>query len=377
MTVVPTVLMTALEAALEGTGAAVVPGASAPGRPIPPGVAVVLTTSGSTSGTGRAVALSARALRASAVATHDRLGGPGQWLLALPIDHVAGLQVLVRSVVAGTRPVVAPAGHFDPRSLTALIRTMRTDVPRYLSLVPTQLVRTLAADAEAVRALRECTAVLVGGAATPAAVLEEARDRGVPVVNTYGMTETCGGCVYDGVPLEGVDVRVDEGGRIHLAGDVLAAGYLDDDDDDDDDGGAFVEHEGRRWFRTPDAGTFDAGTLHVLGRVDDVVVTGGVNVHPLDVERTLAAVETVGEMVVVGVPDQEWGQLLTAVVVPRTGRAAPTLTRLREAAGHGAHAPRALVVVGHLALRGPGKVDRRAAAALAAAALARGEGERY
>lgn len=403
--------------------------------PAPEGTAVVLRTSGSTTGTGRAVALSADALIHSAMATYEHLSGPGQWLLAIPADHIAGIQVLVRSILSGHDPVLAAPGRFDPGSLAVSIRSMRTDVPRYLSLVPTQLHRALAAGPGVTTALASCAAVLVGGAASSPELLDRARAAGIAVVSTYGMTETSGGCVYDGVPLEGVQVRVDAG-RVYIAGPVLATGYLDGssrgagagaraEGDHTDGSGApgaeggrgvdvggdthgladvdatakaggaavpspdepFVTIEGQRWLRTPDAGQWHQGRLHVLGRLDDVVVTGGMNVHPGPLERTLGALPEVGDVVVVGVPDAQWGHLLTAVVRPAgtttgSGRApVPDLARVRDvvrsAVGSGASLPRALVFLEEVPLRGPGKIDRIETARRAAAALVAGRGERH
>ena len=313
--------------------------------------------------------LSAAALRASARGTEDRLHGPGQWLLTLPPQHVAGIQVLARSVLAGTIPVCTDPGPFRPGALAEAIAQMRSDVPRYVSLVPTQLVRALRSES-AVEALRSCAAVLVGGAATPTAVLTSARERGIAVVTTYGMTETCGGCVYDGVPLPGAQVRLGEAGRVLLAGPMLAEGYLDHGPQ------PFTQIEGTRWLRTGDAGTLTDGVLTLAGLLDDVVVTGGVNVHPVAVEQELTRLAEVAEVCVVGVPDAEWGELLTAVVVPAAGQAVP-LERLRAATGNGPRAPRAVVTVASLPLRGPGKTDRHAVTELAAAQLAQGGGQRH
>ncbi|UNX54428.1 o-succinylbenzoate--CoA ligase [Georgenia sp. TF02-10] len=370
-------LLAALRRRLAGPGREVLlphaPGAAAPDvrarvrRPVPPGTAVVLATSGSTTGTGHLVALTAEALTASARATEARLAGPGQWLLALPAHHVAGLQVLVRSVLAGTDPVVLDTTDgFDPLRLAEAAGGLRTDRPGYLSLVPTQLVRVLDAGPAAVRPLRRLAAVLLGGAAATPALVERARAAGLPVVTTYGMTETGGGCVYDGTPLPGARVDVAADGRVLLGGPMLAAGYLDDGAAD---AAAFITRGGERWLLTADRGEVVDGRLRVLGRVDDVINTGGVKVSPAAVERVLGEV---GEAVVVGVPDPEWGQVVTAVLAAGP-RPAPPLAelraRVRRALGP-AHAPRALVVVPELPLRGPGKVDRLAAARLAAAALA-------
>ncbi|WP_298454593.1 o-succinylbenzoate--CoA ligase [uncultured Cellulomonas sp.] len=371
-------LADALRAALDGDGAAVqpVPDEGGPGpdpsgagaRGVPDDVAVVVRTSGST-GEPRGVMLSAAALRASAAATETRLGGPAQWLLTLPAHHVAGLQVVARSVLAGTRPVVAAPGTFRPDRFVADTARLTAD-RRYTSLVPTQLHRLLDDDAGRA-ALRRYDAVLLGGAATPAPLLDRARSAGIRVTTTYGMSETCGGCVYDGVPLDGVRVRLDPDDGILLTGPVLATGYLGRPDLDSR---TFVDVEAARWLRTHDLGRLDDGRLVVLGRVDDVLVTGGVKVAPSAVERVVAEVVGVGEVCVVGVADPEWGQAVVAVVVPSRGRRAPSPGQVREhvAATLGAPAaPRHLVVVDRLPLRGPGKVDRRGAAALAAARLDR------
>lgn len=335
-----------------------------PERPVPDGVALVLRTSGSRTGTGRPVALSRSAVLAGADATHARLGGPGRWLLALPPRHIAGVQVLARSLRAGIDPIVLDGGPFDPVALASALLGAPSDGPLYLSLVPTQLLRVLDAGDEAVAALTLCRAVLLGGAAAPEPLLARARAAGAPVVTTYGMTETCGGCVYDGVPLDGVSVAIAADGRIELGGPVVAEGYLDDGPQ------PFRGGAGTRWFTTSDLGDIDdGGRLRVLGRADDVLVSGGVNVHPAHVERLLG--ELAGEVLVVGVPDEEWGQLVTAVA---TGPA--TLRELRGAVGGGPDAPRALVRVQRIPTRGPGKPDRHAAATLAAAAVADGSAER-
>lgn len=363
-------LLAALRARLAGTGPAVRPIAPDRDDPtltepvVPVEVAVVLATSGSSTGTGRHVALDTSAVVASAEATHERLGGPGQWLACLPAHHVAGLQVLLRSVVAGTEPVLLDGTDgFRPERLAAAATTMRRDLPTYVSLVPTQLARLLTAGEDVLAAMRTFRAVLVGGAATPRPVLERARAAGVRVVTSYGMTETSGGCVYDGVPLRGVDVEIDDDGRVWIGGPVLARGYLDDDPT------AFVTRAGRRLLRTNDRGELVDGVLTVHGRLDDVILSGGLTVDAGAVERALLEDPRVDEAVVVGVPDEEWGALVTAVLPG----ASPSLAELRSLVGNRLgrpHAPRAVVVVPELPLRGPGKIDRRAAAVAAARLLA-------
>jgi len=359
-------VMAAVEAALGGEAPLelVAPDAgTASGPPLraPDGTALVLRTSGST-GEPRAVALGARALRASAEATARRLGGHGSWLLALPLEHVAGAQVAVRSVLAGTVPVVVEPP-FRPDRFVAGVARMG-DGRRLTSLVPTQLTRLLGDDA-AVDALRTFDAVLVGGAATPAPLLLALRDAGVRLVTTYGMTETCGGCVYDGVPLDGVEVRVDDDGRVLVAGDVLATGHVGRPDLDDE---AFEHLDGTRWLRTRDRARWEDGRLVVLGRLDDVLLTGGENVAPAAVEEVLATVPGVQESCVVGVPDDEWGQAVVALVVPAAVPPDVEAARdaVRERLGRAA-VPRRVHLVDALPARGPGKVDRAAAARLAAA----------
>lgn len=356
---------------------------------VPEAADVVLRTSGSTTGTGSLVAMSAAALAASARATHARLGGPGTWVLALPAHHVAGLQVLVRSVLAGTRPVVVDTSDgFRAADLAEGMRAARaqaapavdgSDGRVYVSLVPTQLLRVLA-DADAATALADADGVLLGGAAADPGLLERARTVGVRVLTTYGMSETGGGCVYDGLPLGGVSVSIegpdDEGvGRVVLAGPVLAEGYLAG-------GGAtsFRETapapgaaEPRHEVLTADRGrlvTAADGTtrLEVLGRVDDVIVTGGIKVEPRAVEEVLTRLDGVAQACVVGLPDARWGRRVVAAVVPETGRVLDRET-VREGARtllDGAHAPKRVVVLDALPVRGPGKVDRRAVAALLA-----------
>lgn len=368
---------------VDGTGPAVVPvgagpaqggtagtaGTAGPPAPdaaeVPDEVALVVPTSGST-GEARHVLLPAAALRASAAATAARLGGPGTWLLALPLTHVAGLQVVVRSVLAGTTPVVVDgAGGFRPDAFARAVAGLPGG-RRYTSLVPTQLHRLLD-DPAGADALRGFDAVLVGGAATPGPLLDRAREADVAVVRTFGASETCGGCVYDGVPLDGVRVRTDDDGHVLVTGPVLASGYLGRPDLD---APAFPVVDGERWWRSGDLGEVRDGRLRVLGRADDVLVTGGVKVAPAAVERALVELPGVREASVVGLPDDAWGQAVTAVVVVAPGSTAPTLDEVRRHVAErlGAEAaPRTVVVVPSLPLRGPGKIDRRAVAELAAA----------
>ncbi|MGW4207034.1 o-succinylbenzoate--CoA ligase [Lentzea sp. NPDC004789] len=305
-------------------------------------------TSGST-GEPKTVLLDAAALTTSAEATHERLGGPGTWLLALPTGHIAGIQVLVRSIVAGTTPGELDLSKgFRAMGFAQAARPVLDRPGRhYTALVPTQLSRLVVGEGPGLAALRQFDGVLIGGAATPPKLLEQARALGVQVVTTYGMSETAGGCVYDGEPLRDVSVRADD--VIEISGPVLALGYR-----------GSAEPFGE-WFRTGDLGRLRDGRLEVLGRADDVIVTGGEKVPPVLVERALATVGGVLEACVVGVPDDEWGQVVAAAVVARGDQ--PSLDELKAAVADTvgrAAVPKLVRFVHELPLRGPGKVDRTA-----------------
>jgi o-succinylbenzoate---CoA ligase len=316
--------------------------------------AVVIATSGST-GEPKGVELSARALLHSARASLDRVGAAegDRWLCCLPTTHIAGIQVLIRSLVAGTSPVVA--GRVD----TAL---MAESGCAHVSLVPTQLRRLLGGPGSGESTGRHQTAawaagyksVLLGGAAAPASLVAAARAAGVPVVTTYGMSETCGGCVYDGIPLDGVRVVTSDDGRIRIAGPVLFSRYRLRPDLTAAalDGG---------WFITSDLGAVDAsGLVTVRGRADDVINTGGEKVVAAEVTAALETCPGVREAVVVGRPDPEWGERVTAIVVPERGADAPTLDLLcrhvRERLPRYA-APRELVLLDALPMLPSGKPD--------------------
>jgi O-succinylbenzoic acid--CoA ligase len=323
--------------------------------------ALVIATSGTT-GDPKGVLLGASALRSSAKATHERLGGPGRWLLALPAHHIAGIQVLARSLTSGTTPAVADTteGFRADRFADAARSALRGAERCYTALVPTQLSRLLAEDGPALRALREFDAVLLGGAAAPATLLERAHEASVNIVTTYGMSETAGGCVYDGVPLGGTKVRIDSTpedhgtGVVHLSGPTLARGYRH--------GGEANAAFTAGWFRTCDVGRENNGRLEVVGRADDLIVTGGVNIAPAVVESILTEQHQVREACVVGIADPEWGQAVAAAIVPVDASEPPAVATLRaavrERAGAAA-APKQIAVLGEIPLRGPGKPDLR------------------
>lgn len=360
--------MAALEQVLHGKAPALVPiGADTDsstlealrvGDAIDDDVALVATTSGTT-GAPKGAMLTAAALAAGAVATHQRLGGPGRWLLALPSYHIAGIQVLTRSLLTGTAPVELDVSHgFDVSRLPNAVAELGSG-RRYTSLVATQLAKALG-DPAARAALGELDAVLIGGGPSPRPVLDAAASCGVNVVCTYGMSETAGGCVYDGVPLDGVQVRIDAG-RIVIGGATLAKGYRNPPDPD-----PFAEPG---WFRTDDIGVVDnSGVLRVLGRIDDAISTGGLTVLPQPVEAVLRTHPAVADCAVFGVSDQRLGQRVAAAVVVADGATPPSLDELRAhvtvTLDHTA-APRELHIMDALPLRGIGKVDRPALVRLA------------
>jgi o-succinylbenzoate---CoA ligase len=310
--------------------------------------ALVVATSGST-GRPKGVLLSRAALVAAASATHARLGGPGVWHCALPTTYVAGVMTLVRAIVAGTEPV------FLAPDLRDLHGTPDAAQRHYLSLVPTQLHRALASPALTAR-LAGFDAVLLGGAAIDPALRAGAAATGITVVTTYGMSETCGGCVYDGVPLNGVDVGVEggEGGRVTVAGPVLFSGYRLDPV-----ATASALVGGR--FRTSDRGEWDAdGRLRILGRLDDVVISGGVNVDLAAAQRAADEVfgppET-GGIVLVGVPDADWGTRIVAATASELTTEV-VRARLGERLGRAA-LPRQVRRVDSLPRTAGGKIDRQ------------------
>ena len=307
---------------------------------------LVVRTSGST-GEPKDVVLSHAAVLASARSSLARLGGPGDWLLALPITGVAGLQVLVRSILSGTKPAIA-ADHPDLTSALEAFAASTTGARRrYTSLVPTQLHRL--AERDELGLLAEFDAVLVGGAAMPVELRHRAAAAGISVVRTYGMTETCGGCVYDGVPLDGVGLRVDEDGQVWISGPTLFDGYGVQPFTDD-------------WFPTADFGELTDGVLRVDGRLDEVAVSGGVNVSMPAVERALRSSDLVAEASVFGVDDPEWGTRVVAAIVPREGPPTDADALRHSVVSAGlprTWVPRQVLFVREMPLLPSGKVDRQ------------------
>ena len=385
----------------------------------PESLALVVGTSGST-GAPKQTALSVRALRASARATERFFAdcpssgsakqrrvvseAPAQWLLALPAHYVAGAQVLARSVLAGTTPVVA-ASITDGVSFTPEVFLNAAErlscARRFVSLVPTQVHKLLEATeanptlgSEIYDALGQFTGILLGGAPASASLLAAARELGLNVVTTYGSAETAGGCVYSGVALPGVRLRVvpeDAGladspvvagaevaGRIWLGGEHLASGYLGDSARTASH--FFVDAHGCRWYRTDDYGSFvppapnapeddGASALSVLGRSDDVIITGGVKVSSHAVAAVLESHPAVREAAVAGVPDARWGAAVIAAVTLRNlpehygADAAETAGQLQQLCGAqlgAAGVPKVVRIVPDFPAASTGKPDRLA-----------------
>ena len=385
----------------------------------PESLALVVGTSGST-GSPKQTALSVRALRASARATERFFadcpsigvakprravsGDPAQWLLALPAHYVAGAQVLARSVLAGTTPVVA-ASITDGVSFTPEVFLNAAErlscARRFASLVPTQVHKLLeAAEAspalgsEIYDALGQFTGILLGGAPASASLLAAARELGLNVVTTYGSAETAGGCVYSGVALPGVRLHVvpedagladspvvagaEAAGRIWLGGEHLASGYLGDSARTASH--FFVDAHGCRWYRTDDYGSLvppapntpeddGAPTLSVLGRSDDVIITGGVKVSSHAVAAVLESHPAVREAAVAGVPDARWGAAVIAAVTLRNlpehygADAAETAGQLQQLCGArlgAAGVPKVVRIVPDFPATSTGKPDRLA-----------------
>jgi O-succinylbenzoic acid--CoA ligase len=348
----PTTLLQHLPAALDGSGPALLPGGpDALAGPLRPGeddpadpTAVVVATSGST-GEPKGVLLSAGALRASAMATHSRLGGPGRWLLATPARYIGGIQVLVRSLLASVCPVVLDlhSGFRAEDFVAAASELLDTPGRHYTALVPTQLARLVSGTG--LEVLRALDGILLGGAPLSPQLRRAAS--GTRIISAYGMSETASGCVYDGVPLDGVSIRL-VGDRVAVSGPVLARGYRGRPD-------LTAESFVNGWFVTSDLGRLVDGRLEVLGRADDVINTGGVKVPASAVERLLE--RYVPAACVVGLDHPEWGQIVAAAVVSNGA----TVDELREhvRAELGAAAvPKVLRLVEELPLRGPGKIDR-------------------
>jgi O-succinylbenzoic acid--CoA ligase len=301
------------------------------GRPVDQGDALVVATSGTT-GQPKGVVLTHGAVAASAWATSRRLGvDPDRhgWLACLPLSHVGGLSVVTRALITGTALAVHPG--FDASAVGAA-----AGPEVFVSLVPTALRRLDP---------RRFHTIVLGGSRPPDALPGN-------VVTTYGMTETGSGVVYDGVPLDGVEVTIGQDGQIRLRAPMLLRAYRDGTVPLDDQG----------WLATGDAGRFHAdGRLQVDGRLAELIITGGDNVWPAAVEAVLRLHPGVAEVAVGACPDPEWGQRVVAWVVPAHPAAPPTLTELRALVKDqlaAFAAPRELVLAESLPKTSLGKVVR-------------------
>ena len=326
------------------------------GAPIDSSIALVVATSGST-GTPKGAQLTPANLVASADATHQVLGGTGQWLLAMPAHHIAGIQVLVRSLVAGVDPLCLDLsdGFSIPAFARAAHKLAATGDRSYTGLTPMQLAKAMDS-LEGIEALRTFDAILVGGAATHPQLLDAAVKLRITVVTTYGSSETAGGCVYSGTPIPGARVRIGEDGRILLGGPMIAQGYRNVDSS------AFsVDDSGTSWFATSDAGAFVGNTLNVTGRLDAIINSGGLKLHPEQLEQHILRVPGVEAACVVGIPDPRLGQMIVAAYSGWASRA-DILEALDDLPRW--QVPKDLRRLDALPTIGPGKVDRQAVAGL-------------
>jgi O-succinylbenzoic acid--CoA ligase len=308
--------------------------------------AVVVATSGST-GAAKGVVLSRAAIRASVEAMRTRLDGAGDWTLALPTHYIAGLMVLARACLDGTR--AAPV-RSDLSNLPQVAGTLSQR--RYISLVPAQLDKALGRG-DVTEALASFSAVLVGGGPASLGLVERSVSAGIRVVLTYGMSETCGGCVCDGEPLQGVTVELADEGRIMIRSSTLFTSYRLRPDLT-----AETVVDGR--LRTQDRGRWEAGKLVVLGRTDDIVITGGRKVDLADVERSVQrwAARDGAQIAVLGVPDPVWGSRVIAVTDSR-GSLEDLQAAVRESVPAYA-VPRELIYLDQLPRLAGGKPDRMA-----------------
>lgn len=332
-------LMARIVRALVGDGPALCLG-STPARQVSKAIALVVPTSGST-GIRKEVGISASALLASAKASHKYLGAkPGQiWSLLLPLTHIAGINVLIRSLELGTTPI-------DLSSHTGKYPSVD-----FTSVVPTQLYRALHSDDDLLQHLQSAKAVLVGGAALSDELRSLALSAQINIVETYGMTETCGGCVYNGTPLEGVTVEIGEHSVIKIAGPVLATTYINDPQ-------LWSEVFDNGWFTTSDLGIIENGLLAVAGRVDDIIISGGENISLSAIEKELE--QSFPGIIAAAFPidDPEWGQSIYLAIA---GANHPEESAIKEALVNSlspAATPKGFLYLQELPKSSLGKIDR-------------------
>ncbi|MCU1415233.1 MAG: O-succinylbenzoate-CoA ligase [Microbacteriaceae bacterium] len=352
----PAAVMSALARAITADGPAVIAAASPPldlPAHVEQRVALVVETSGST-GKPKRVALSAGALLASAAASDSALGGPGQWLLALPTHYIAGINVLVRSLAAQTEPVMLAPGHFEPSEFAAAALRMDAAL-RFTALVPAQLASLIDAadhDLDLLEPVRRFDRILLGGQAASSDLLAKAVELGLNVTTTYGSSETSGGCVYDGVPIGTTRARLVDG-QLELGGPTLAEGYLDDPERT---AATFHDEDGARWYRTGDTGSVEDGIVTVTGRLDGLIISGGIKVSLDEVERLVRTLPGLADAVAVRARSERWGEV---PVIVTTGEADLAAVRASVSAALGrAAAPAAVLTVDELPTLASGKPDR-------------------
>jgi O-succinylbenzoic acid--CoA ligase len=302
--------------------------------------ALVVETSGST-GEPKSVAISRSALIASTNASHKYLGAtPGDsWSLLLPTSHIAGLNVLARATALGTKVI-------DNRNVTSYVDA------DFISIVPTQLHRAVNGDAKLLEHLTAAEAVLVGGGGISDALRKSATDKHVKVVTTYGMTEMCGGCIYNQKPLDGVEVQINSEGLVKLRGPMMASNYLNDQ-------ASWSALTDDGWFQTSDLGEFSDGKLKILGRADDVIKSGGEKISLIDIEERFQRFFPGIEVVAFGLADAEWGEKLCLGVTTNISLA-DVQSKLS-----GINSPKEIFVLQQIPRTALGKVDRRTIAKLA------------
>jgi O-succinylbenzoic acid--CoA ligase len=305
---------------------------------VPARTALIVSTTGS-SGVAKEIGLSASALLASARASNKFLGAVAgnTWSLLLPLNHIAGINVLIRSLELGTLPtsLLGYQGKFPKVDFTAV--------------VPTQLFRALNGDENLLAHLVAAKAVLVGGAALTKELRSAAANAGINVVETYGSTETSGGCVYNGIPLEGVEVSIGTDNRIAIKGKVLAYELAGDDG----------------WYHTSDVGHFEDEKLVVDGRIDEIVISGGENISLTAIDHLLAERYPDIQIASFVIPHPEWGQAIHLALVGADSSLEASIQELLESALGGAAKAKGFHYLTELPLIGIGKVDKKALARLA------------